>query len=171
MTVLLPNNRQTHAMVDLLTHLVISLLKKSTGGAAETTGNGISGRIGLPVVLMALIPAGLSVALGFLAISDPDPEDRMAGYLVLIISMVFIMISMHFFTYRIHTNHQLLITDSLLMRERIIDLEQPFSLEEKNDGIIILLQNRKKIRISWNVKGHLDFRSLVVEAYRKTGGG
>jgi len=171
MPVLLPDIRQTHTMVDLLTHLVISLLKKSTGGAAETTWNGISGRIGLPVVLMALIPAGLSVALGCLAINDPDPEDRMAGYLVLIISMVFILICVHFFTYRIYTNHHLLIADSLLMKERIIDLEQPFSLVEKDEGIIILSQNRKKIRISWNVKGHLDFRALVERAYRKAGGG
>lgn len=154
-------------MVEFLTQLVVLLVKKSTGGRAETTPNGISGRISLPLSMISLIPTGLLIALSCLAIQDADPKERAALYLVLTISMTFVFLSVHFFTYRLYTNHHLLIADSLLMRERIIDLEQPFSWVEKDQRIIIVSQNRKKIRISWNVKGHEDFRELVMEAYGK----
>lgn len=157
-------------MVSALARFFISLLQKSTDGNARTTPTGISGRVGLPIRILSLIPVALLITFASFAIKDADPEDRQTGYFLMAGATVLIGVSLHLFTYRIFTHNHLLIAGSLLMKEREIDLDQQFSLNEKDDGIMILSQDRKNIKIVWNVKGHHDFCDVALAAYEKLEG-
>lgn len=143
-----------------LAEMVMAGLKKSVRKHASSNADGLSGGIGIGICILPLVIAPLFGAFAYGAIRDPDFEDRIAGYVVLTLTLGLLILFLHYVTYRVEGTTEWIRTRSVVARPKVIHLLEPYTLSYKDDALLIQ-QRRTCIKISWIINGHQDFRDLV----------
>ena len=154
----------SHLISHLLTALVMLLIAKTVRQFAEQRMNGREGRITLFARLLPIIPLGFFSTFAVLALQDPDPDDRLAGWFVLVGAVLLFGVLLYYWTYRLVLNEEWLLAQSLIGQDRMIHFSLPFDLivaaDQKQFSV---KQNGKTVKVSWIVSGYPEFLARLIQ--------
>lgn len=146
---------------------ILRLVRKFIRTEARQENGVLIGSVGAFVPLICAGVAAMFGVFALLAIRDPDPDDRVAGYIVGIIAASVLLLAVHWWTLRISIDGNQLTSRSWIRDRGVIYLDQPFGVfAEEDDRYIRVTQNYRTIRISWFVHGYQEMSDLVLRKSR-----
>jgi hypothetical protein len=158
----------SHFITHLLVAWVLLVITKSVRQLAEKRMNGVEGRIAWMARILPLIPLGFFSTLSVYALQDPDPDDRMAGFAILVCAILLLVWLIYYWTYRLVLNDEWILVQSLIGTDRMIHLTMPFDLivdpELKH---FILRHDGKTLKVTWIVSGFREILARLIDIRSK----
>lgn len=152
----------SHLISHFLLFAALYLLAKVIRKRGSVTFRGLEGRIPLVVCLFPVICGYLFSYFGCLAIQDPDPEDRVTGWILLLLAVALAGVFLHYLTFRVVANGRHFLVRSL-WRDRMIHFDRPFELKIAADGRTFrLFQGKTRAKLNWIVTGYPEFLGVVL---------
>jgi hypothetical protein len=158
----------SHFITHFLVAWVLLVITKSVRQLAEKRMSGVEGRIAWMARILPLIPLGFFSTLSVYALQDPDPDDRMAGFAILVCAILLLVCLLYYWTYRLVLNDEWILVQSLIGTDRMIHLTMPFDLivdpELKH---FILRQDGKTLKVTWIVSGFREILARLIDIRSK----
>lgn len=151
-----------------LAKIVMWLIARTIREEATETSCGLESSVGRVVLIFPSIVLILFTWIGCLAVQDPDPDDRITGYVLFGVAVLLGIYLIHLASYRLVANQERMMSRSLIARERRIDFTQRFDLAwADDDSWFRARQGSTSIKISSLVHGYPQLFDLVHRRYRR----